>query len=422
MDFVRAAVTNLSSGPLSNGAFRQLLSAQAIAYLSTGFFEVAILWWVVNTTGSGAIVATVALVGSLAYVIVAPVAGVFADRFSKKRIAFFGFLIDGILTATAGVLLILGLLNLPLTLALLATTNMLTAARGPALGALLPLIIPSDSYQEGNALMGLANSTSSLASFALAGLATATLGPGGALLMGASLLIVATIIISFFGEPRATETDSEERVKTPVNSWASFVEGVRTIRENRLLISIITSVTLINLILAPMTVIFAPFAKQLGLDAVGYGLLASAVVAGQLLGFITMNIIKVRKTIWLLFGGTICISLALFGIAYVHNFVVVILLITTLGFCSSIMSVQLQVVFQKNLPREVLGRAYGLLSALSMGAQPAGYAATGALLALYPISTIFIGMGLLMAVGSLVWLRPTIREELKPRAEADVAL
>jgi F0F1-type ATP synthase membrane subunit c/vacuolar-type H+-ATPase subunit K len=62
--------------------------------------------------------------------------------------------------------------------------------------------------------------------------------------------------------------------------------------------------------------------------------------------------------------------------------------------------------------KALMGRAVGVMSALGQGAMPAGYALTGALLAVASAPSIFAGMFALMALSSLVWLRPSVRDHL----------
>jgi DHA3 family macrolide efflux protein-like MFS transporter len=406
--------------PIKNPQFRLLLATRLSANLSAGFFEVAVIWWVFETTGSGALIAAIALVGSLSYILVAPWGGVLADHYSKKSLITLMYWIDGALTAAAGLLLMLGQLHLALIFLLLAITNTATALRAPALGALLPLILPKESYQQGNATMGLAVSLAGMSSFPLAGVATAALGAGGALLVGAGLILVAGLFMAFLQEPRlapATEQAASEQATGPVKTApvASFREGVQAVLQNSLLLSVVVTVAVLNLILAPLTVLLAPYAALLTAGAAGFGFLAGAAVLGQLLGLSLANFWKVSRPLAVIVPGTVGVGLSLAGLYLAPSLPVAIAALAFGGLCAALMNVQLEVILQTNVKPELLGRAYGLLTSMGMAAQPAGYAAAGGLMAIWPIRAIFGGMAVLVFLMTAAWLRPAVRQQLSAR-------
>jgi DHA3 family macrolide efflux protein-like MFS transporter len=406
--------------PIKNPQFRLLLATRLSANLSAGFFEVAVIWWVFETTGSGALIAAIALVGSLSYILVAPWGGVLADRYNKKSLITLMYGIDGALTAAAGVLLMLGQLHLALIFLLLAITNTATALRAPALAALLPLILPKESYQQGNATMGLAVSLAGMSSFPLAGVATAALGAGGALLVGAGLILVAGLFMAFLQEPKispASDQAASEQATGPVKTApvASFREGVRAVLQNSLLLSVVVTVAVLNLIVAPLTVLLAPYAALLTAGAAGFGLLAGAPVLGQLLGLLLANFWKVSRPLAVIVPGTVGVALSLAGLYLAPSLPVAIAALAFGGLCAALMNVQLEVILQTNVKPELLGRAYGLLGSLSMAAQPAGYAAAGGLMAIWPIRAIFAGMAVLVFLMTAAWLRPAVRRQLSTR-------
>lgn len=410
--------------PIRDPQYRLLLLTRLAANLSSGFFEIAIFWWVLETTGSGALIATVALVGSLSYIVVAPWGGVLADRYSKKSLVAWMYVIDGTLTAAAGVLLMLGHLNLALALVLLALTNVATAFRGPALSALLPLILPKESYQQGNATMGLAVSLAGLSSFALAGVATAALGPGATLLIGAGLLLFATVFLVFLREPQVAavkvgaedEGDAGEEAKPAPTG--GFREGLQVVWQSPILFSVVLTVTVLNLIVAPLTVLLAPYAELLTVGAAGFGFLSAAPLVGQLLGLALMNVIRVARPLAVLVLGTLGVAVALIGLAGAPTLAFAMVAIALGGFCAALMNVQLEVIVQTNVQPTLMGRAYGLLSALSMGAQPGGFAVAGALMVVWPIRMIFMVMAALVFAMSFAWLRPAVRRQLGVKVDA----
>ena len=415
--------------PIRNRNFINLLVTQLFAQLSTGFFEIPIMWWLIETTGSGQIVATVAFIASIAYLVGSPYGGVLADKGSKKILSTSMFLVDAVFTSLVAILLIVGNLNLITILVLLAITNLATALRGPALNSLLPLTVAKVQYQQANATMGLATQFAALASMAVAGIATAILGVSGALFTGVGLLLLATIFMQFYKEPRVVAAPEEQSEppedllkNTELNQHSDVVHDVVTRKQksafrigldavftNPLILAIVTTTTLLNFTLAPMTVLFAPFAKSLNLTATGFGLFGASLVAGQILGLALLNVLKINHPLRMLVLGNLGIALGLFTLSFATQLWMALIPCGLMGFSASLMTIQLQVIFQNHIAPEVLGRASGILGALSMAAQPLGLILTGVLLGIYAPQRIFVLMAIIITVASLLWLRSSIR-------------
>lgn len=408
----RAAATAATPAPhpLARPDFRALVGGSTLASLSVGFFEVPVMWWLALQGGTRA-VAAVAFVGALAYVLAAPVGGVLADRLPKVGLARAGYLIDGLLTALAGLLLALGAFPLAAALALLAITNLVTAARAPALGALVPLLLEPGELERGNAAMGLGRTVASLASFGVAGLATAALGPAGALFAGAGLLLAATVALAWVREPTGTAADAPDDPDR-TTGWSA---GFQALRESPLLASVVATAALLNFALAPTAVLFAPYALELGADARGYGLLGAGIVGGQLLGLLLRNLRSWGRPLPVLVGGTLALGggTALFAVAPSLPWA---LACAALGGCAAaLMNVELQTLFQTRIDRERLGRAMGVNVALARAAQPAGFAVAGAVAGVAGPREIFLVMGVVLALTAALWLRPAVARQLRPQ-------
>lgn len=403
--------------PLARPDFRSLVTGATLAALSVGFFEVPVMWWLAQQGGARA-VASVALVGALAYLLAAPVGGVLADRLPKVRLARTGYLIDGALTALAGYLLLQGAFPLAAALVLLAATNLVTAAREPALGALLPTLLDPDEIELGNAAMGLAATVAALASFGVAGAATALLGPAGALFLGSALLLAATLALAFVREPApprssASTSESDRAADGEARtSGAGWGVGFRTLRDSPLLASVALTAALINFVLAPAPVLFAPYVVALGGDATGYGALGMAIVAGQLLGSLLRSARSWGRPLAALVGGTVTLGAGLALLAVAPGLVPALACAAIVGLAASVLNVELQTLIQTRVDPERLGRSLGVFTALSRAAQPAGFALAGAVAGAMGPRDIFLVMGIVTAAMALLWLRPSVATRL----------
>jgi MFS transporter, DHA3 family, macrolide efflux protein len=392
--------------PLKNRNFRLLFATRILANLTVGFFEIAVIWWLLEKTGNKSLVAYVALFGSLSFLLAAPLGGTLADRLPKKLLIHLTYGLDIVLALIGGFLLLQGWLNPIVAIVLMCVNNLAAAFRAPALQSLLPMILKPEQYQQANASMGLANNMANLASLAVAGVLVSWLGSGGTLFAQAVLLGLAALCLAFLHEPTLERKNTTGKAPSVGSSMA---EGFKTILGSPALIALVTTATLLNFIVSPLGVLMAPYAKELGANATAYGLLGAAVVAGQLLGLVIMNVVKVARPVRWMIGGTLGVSGALLILAVAPHYTIAALGLLLAGSCAALINVQLEVFIQKSVSRELLGRAYGVLGALSMSAQPAGFALAGVLLGFVSIPHLLMGMALLLALAATAWLRPQVQ-------------
>ncbi|MEW6713357.1 MAG: MFS transporter, partial [Candidatus Riflebacteria bacterium] len=67
-----------------NAEFRLLWLAQLVSFIGEGIFQTAMIWWVIEVTGSGTMVGLITSVSFLPAVLIGPFAGTMADRLPPK--------------------------------------------------------------------------------------------------------------------------------------------------------------------------------------------------------------------------------------------------------------------------------------------------------------------------------------------------
>jgi MFS family permease len=410
--------------PIRDPNFRALLVTRTIGSLTQGFFSVPLMWWVMEETGSGAHVASIGLVSAVAALIASPIGGVWADRMSKKTLIFATSLLLIPAILAVAILIYADLMQVAWVYPFVVVLTLIGSVRMPALTALTPLILPKERYQEGNAAMGLSLQLGGLASFALAGTATATLQVHGAFGVAAVLMGASACAILFVREPVESFRDRPQTnvASPPRNTLGEIWEAVLIIVRNPILLWSMLVVLLINLILTPLVPIMAPFAKQeLRLGPAEFGYLSSSILLGGVLGLAAMNFVRVRRRLPVLVFGTLGIAVGIGGLAFVSHLVPALALLALGGLMASIMNVQLQAISQENIPREAMARTLGIGTAIGAATAPIGYAAAVGLLAVLPLRPILAGMGALLVPASLAWLQPSIRRALRTEAEQSIS-
>ncbi|GGR04093.1 MFS transporter [Deinococcus ruber] len=404
--------------PLRHSVFRAVLLTRMFSALTGGFYNVPIMWWVLERTGSGALIASVGLVSALAGLVAAPIGGVVADRGRKRLLIQATYIVDALLLLTMALLVLTGHMQIAFVFPLLAVTSFVAALRGPASAVLVPLILPRAVYQQGNALMSLTGSLASLGGYALAGTATGFVGVHGAMLIGAALLLGAIITLMFVPEPRITPAASSTP-EAAAPSGPGFFEGLKVVIANPLVLCTFGVTILLNLVLIPLEVTLAPFARSLGAGAREFGWLSASISVGQVIGMIVLSSYQIPRPWLALVSGTFGIAVSIAALSITSSLGQALGLLAIAGFSAAVMNVQLSVVSQLHIPPAVMGRAYGVMASLSSAIQPIGYAGAALLLSWLPLHTIFAIIGGLLFLAASAWLHPTLRLGFsKPMAAA----
>ncbi len=397
--------------PLKNRDFRWLLISRLFGNLGLGFAEVPLMWWVLETTGQASLVATVALIGAIGALIASPLGGVFADRGNKKLQIQLTLIADALVQGILIWALVSGSLTLWGVYVLVGLSALFGNLRSPALSALMPQILGKDQYQEGNASMSLVTTVGMAASFALAGVATGSLGVAAALWIGLGLIVLSSLSLLPLTE-REPVRSSNSSVEADGAMAGGLLEGLRFIYQTPVLFWLIALAMLLNLILAPFGALMAPYSKLLGGSATQYGLLSAGMLVGQLLGYVLLNFIKSKNGPITFLLGTLGMAVAVGLLAVAPSFWIALGLLGLMGFASAWLNVQAMTLVQKAVPPDKMGRVFGVLMGLNMGVQPLGLAATSGLLAWWGVRPIFALMSGLLVLASLAFLQPKVRTSL----------
>ncbi len=162
---------------------------QSISVLGDRLFRIALLWWVLQTTGSGEAAGILAVCTVAPMVVFLLVGGVMVDRMPRVQVMIISDLARGVLTTVIAVLVYTDRLEMPIVYGVTIAFGFVDAFFQPAYSALIAEIIPRDDLPSANSL--------TILSWQLAGI----VGPSlGAVLVGTGETTLAFTInaVSFF--------------------------------------------------------------------------------------------------------------------------------------------------------------------------------------------------------------------------------
>src|SRR5690606_9326089 len=167
--------------------FAIIWSGQFISLLTSSAVNFAIIIWLSLETGSAEVLAFAAIAAFLPQTIIGPFAGVFIDRWDRKRtmIAADGFI--AVCTLMLSVLFYLGYSELIFVYILLALRSVGSAFHMPAMQASVPLLAPESELLRIGGINQVIQSVSSIGGPALGAFAIGLMHIGYVLLMHMSV-------------------------------------------------------------------------------------------------------------------------------------------------------------------------------------------------------------------------------------------
>jgi MFS family permease len=211
-------------GALAERNYRLFFSSTTISALGDGVAQIALVFAVLDISNSPASIGIVLASRQAAAAIVTLAAGVFADRLPRHLVLVAASVVQGVVQAIAGALLLTGHATV-LSLAPLALVY--GVADGfvlPASQGLIPAVVSSVlRLQQANALLGLSRSALGFVAPALGGVLVTLGSPGSAILLDAASFGVAAVLLARVAiDARADEVEPEPFLRELREGWNAF--------------------------------------------------------------------------------------------------------------------------------------------------------------------------------------------------------
>ena len=361
------------SAPLRLREFRLLFSGQCVSNLGDwlDFIALTVLIAYVWEMGPSAL-AALSIAIAIPWIFVAPFAGVWVDRWPKKRVLVGTDLVRAVLVA--------GLIvapSLPVLLVLVFLKTSVATFFAPADVATIRIVVPESQLHQANALSQLVTQSTKIIGPALGGLIVAVASPRVAFGIDAVTFLVSAAILSRLRpiddpQARRAEDDGEDEG----GYWAELREGLAYIAARRALVLCIVGFGATIFLLFCFDSLSVLAFQQLGVSKALFGLAIAGIGAGGVLGTIAVGRYggEVNPFI-LLGGGTVIVGgcVALLGVALLADLGappwIWTPLLMVVGVASAGILVASPTIIQKETPPELMGRVSTSATAIPTGLQ-----------------------------------------------------
>ncbi|MDO5112439.1 MAG: MFS transporter [Clostridia bacterium] len=354
--------------------FLLLWSGELISAIGSGLSSFGLGVYVFQLTGSASAMTLVMLLGFLPSLLLAPLAGILADRYDRRLMMILGDSLSATGLVFILVCMLLGEAKLWQICVGVTVSAVFSSLLEPAYKATVTDLLSEDEYSKASGLVQIAGSSKFLISPVLAGVLMQHAGIE--LLL---ILDICTFLITVTATIVVRRGLASKRSESSTSFLASFKEGWRAVTQRRGVMTLILLTSLICFCMGFIQTLSTPMILAFS-DTGTLGAVESMVACGMLVSSVVIGVVPLNKKLVLILTLSLFVSgvcMALFALK--ENLLTIgvfgFLFFASLPFANTC----LEVLVRKNIDNALQGRAWGLIGVISQMGYVVSYALAGPL-------------------------------------------
>ena len=359
--------------------------------------QMSVIWYVTLKTSSGGWVAAFTICSYLPQFLISFFAGVWADRYSRKKLIV---LSDAVITiSTAIMFFVMPVISSDSILlsALLAMSIIRSIGAGvqtPAVNAVIPHLVPEEHLMRYN---GINATMQSIVQFAAPAVAGAVLSVGT---FRSTLFIDILTALLGIGLLSCVLLPKQETTGENVSVFSEMKAGIYYSFSDKIIGKILMVYGLFILLSVPAGFMAALLVSRVYGDVYWY------LTAVELVGFAGMALGGVLMGVWGGFKsrvktvvvGLLILSLMTIGMGLSPYFILYLALMFVYSIALTIVQTATTTIIQEQTESSMQGRVFGLMGAMYSGFLPVGIAIFGPLADMLPLQWIMVGSGIALVL------------------------
>ena len=377
------------------------LASQCITLFGSMIVQMAIIWYVTLKTSSGGWVAAFTICAYLPQFLISFFAGVWADRYSHKKLILLSDCIIAIATLILFVAIPMISMDNLLLSSLLAVSIIRAIGAGvqmPAVNAVIPRLVPEEHLMKYNGMNATMQSIVQFISPAVAGMVLSLGTFRAALFIDILTALLGMSLLSCVLLPKQEATHETVSVLSEIKAGISYSFS------DKIIGNVLKLYGLFILLCVPAGFMAALLVSRVYGEAYWY---LSAV---ELVGFAGMMLGGVLMGVWggfqsrvkTLAVGLLILSIMTIGMGLSPYFLLYLVMMFVYSIALTMIQTATTTIIQENAESSMLGRVFGVMGAMYSGFLPIGMAIFGPLADMVPLQWIMVGCGI--ALGFLIIL------------------
>ena len=386
--------------------FRRLAVAFLIDQIGGWAYNVVLIVWVFDRTHSPSWVAATTASGWVPRLVWSAYAGVLADRYERTAVMLTSALASFV--AMVGVALLVAA-NGPTAVVLVLAAVAASFATGyrPAAGALVPEIVGEGDLVAANAIFGGLESLVVVVGPGVGGVLLLVGSPAAAITLNALTFLAAALIVERLEVRSHGSAGAQgESVLT------QFADGAAALWRERTALVLVVFCCLDSAVYAASTVIYVPLSERLGTGSTGYSyLIAGASLGGVLIAGLANRFSASTRLAPVILLGMFMLAMPFAVVAGVHSVVLAFLLQIVSGAGMVVVDVLAITALQRDLPRGVLSRVFGIFESAVPASLLASSVITAAILHRVGLTATLLAIGFGFCAAAVLGIAPIVRAD-----------
>lgn len=388
--------------------FRLVIISKIISVVGGNVLGFAMILFLVDFTGSAALLGVVQAVSQIPTVFLTPFAGMIADRLNKKKLIVFFDVMTALTNFYLLWLLVTGsytIFNITILRMIKISINVFAAT---VFNASIPRIVDETQLVKANGAVQSISAIGLIGGSVIGGILFGVINLQTIALASGIVFIISAGISTFIKIPyvkRALVGGMIHTVKSDMVESFKFLKN-----EKPIIIKLSLVAATITLLFPPIFNIGLPFIVDvifeqqvtLSFGIAAIGMLAGGILAGTLTRFLAIK----HFPKWIVAIGATGILLALAFMPFMPNLVLAFWVfnatLALLLFMFALLNSSFGAFMQKEVPEHLLGKVNSLLGMISLVAGPMGLLAVGFFIETTPLPLFFIGITVITWLVALI--------------------
>lgn len=368
---------------LWNKNFFLLWQGQLVSVFGDVIYLIALDFWVLEVTGSTALMGLLSALTMVPRIVLGPFAGVFVDKWDRKKIIVLTDFIRGVLVTLVGIAGIFGFIQVWMVFITGIILGLCSAFFNPSMASVKPDIVHESKLVQANSVTSLASSGMDMIGNAIGGILFVTIGAPYMFLFNGISYIFSAFTEIFIKVPKIERKAKEVTFKEDFREGLKFMWGFKTLR------NVFFAASGINFFANAAFILILPYFKATPfLGPEKYGFAMASISCSMVVGSIILSIITIKREIKfkVFYFSIIFNGLLLISITFIKSY----LLLVGILFISFLGNVVFNTIFNTTMmlvvPSEKRGKVSALMGTMSMGLTPIGTVVGGVLGEILPIN------------------------------------
>lgn len=230
--------------------FSLLMLGKLVSLFGSNMQQFALSLYVLGVTGSATIFASILSISILPRLILSPIAAVFGDWFDRKKSIVILDLINSLIIGSFAVIYIsTGEISIPMIYILVILLEITEIFFGSSMSAVLPSIVEKEELMDANSVRSLVGNIGNILAPIIAAFIYGTFGLKIIFIVNAISFLLSAISEMFIRIPKTHKRPEKIDIKS---FKTDLMEGIDTIKGNKLISAMIGLGTVINFAASPL--------------------------------------------------------------------------------------------------------------------------------------------------------------------------